>query len=90
MHDYNGDGRSNSHDSAIFHNVINSSGGGGGSSGGSSGGGCGCGTAGIVIFLLLIIEIIKSGLLSGAFAGLILVICLGALFLIFACWLESL
>ena len=89
MHDYNGDGRSDSHDSAIFHNVINNSSG-GGSSAGSSGGGCGCGTAGIVIVLLLIIEIVKSGLFSGAFAGLILVICLGGLFVIFACWLESL
>lgn len=88
MHDYNGDGRSNSHDSAIFHNVINNSGGGGNSSG--SGGGCGCSTVGWVIFLLLIIEIVKSGVFSGAFAGLILVVCFGALFIIFACWLESL
>lgn len=88
MHDYNGDGRSDSHDSAIFHNVVNNSGGGGG---GSSGGSSGGGRLGIMaIVVLVIIEILKTDIFEGAFAGLILVICLGALFVIFACWLESL
>ena len=86
MHDYNGDGRSDSHDSAIFHNVINNSGGGGS----SSRGGCGCRTIGLAFVFLLVIESIKGGLFSGTFAGLILLICFGGLFLIFAFWFESL
>lgn len=89
MHDYNGDGRSNSHDSAIFHNVINSSGGGGSSTGGSSGG-VGGGTIGIAFALLAGVEMVKAGWFTGTFGGLITVICLGGLFVLFACWLESL
>ena len=90
MHDHNGDGRTDPHDSSIFHNVINRSGGGGGGSSGGCGTGCGCGTVGLVFAILIVLEIIKSGLFSGAFAGFITLLCLGGLFLIFACWLESL
>jgi len=88
MHDYNGDGRSDAHDAAIFHNVINSSGGGGGSSGG--GGGSGGGIAG-VLAALVIMELFKPGrIFDGGFAALIWLICASYLLLRLACWIESL
>ena len=86
-HDYNGDGRIDSHDSTIFHNVImNES---GGSGGGNS---CGGGNASLVttVIVLIIMEIFKPGkLFSGIFPALVWLVCLGILFVQFACWLES-
>ena len=87
-HDYNGDGRINSHDSAIFHNVIMN--GSGGSGGGSSGGGGGSSSLVTTIIVLIIMEIFKPGkLFSGIFPTLVWLVCLGILFVQFACWLES-
>ena len=85
MRDYNHDRKIDSHDASVFHNVINNE----EDHYDNSSGGCGCSTSWIVLGLLLVIQIVKSGLFTGAFAGLILVICLLALFLIFGCWLES-
>lgn len=88
MHDYNGDGRTDSHDRAIFHNYINnSSGSGGGGSSGGSGGGSSLVTT---IIVLIIMEIFKPGkIFSGIFPTLVWIVCLGILFVQFACWLES-
>lgn len=86
MHDYNGDGRSDSHDSAVFHNYINNS---NGSGGGSSGGGNIYSLVSTLI-VLIIMEIFKPGkIFSGMFPTLVWIVCLGILFIKFACWLES-
>lgn len=84
-HDYNGDGRSNSHDSSIFHNVIMNE-----SGGGNSGGGGGGASLVTTVIVLIIMEIFKPGkLFSGIFPTLVWLVCLGILFIQFACWLES-
>lgn len=78
MRDYNGDGRTNSHDSSIFHNVImNDSGGSGGGSGGH-GPNIDVSTI-IILFIMLIFK--PGGLFSGAFPTLVWLVCLAILFM---------
>lgn len=85
MHDYNGDGKHNSHDSSIFHNVIMNE-----STNTSPSGSVRSSFDWSVIVILLVMEIFKPGrLFDGIFPCLVWLVCLGVLFLKFACWLES-
>ena len=89
MRDYNHDGKVDHHDSSIFHNYINTSEDSDNNSSSSSSGKMGGGTVGILIGILVVFEIVKSGIISGPFAGLLGLACIVGLFLLFWCWLES-
>ena len=91
MHDYNGDGKYDAHDDAIFHNVImedSNNAEGANPSGGSLDGGSGSSIVSTIV-VLIIMEIFKPGrIFSGMFPTLVWLVCIVILFLKFGCWLE--